>query len=84
MSCETISVACPHCNSLVVVENKFMSLSLFRHTVYKKNNRQVPPTIDQKAYDDLIKRKQVIGCHQPYFLYKQDDGSPTTIKCTYM
>lgn len=84
MSTELISVTCPHCMAVTVVENKFIPFSLFHHTVYKKNNRQVPPNISQKIYDDLIKSKQVSGCYQPYFLYKQDDGLPVAIKCTYM
>lgn len=84
MSNEWISVACPHCNCMMSIEHKFISYSLFRHTLYKKNNRPVSPDMDQKTHDELIKRKQVVGCYKPFFLYKQDDGNVTTIKCTFM
>lgn len=84
LNSQMISVTCPHCKDTTMIENKLIPFSLFHHMVYKKNNRQVPPDMDQTVYEDLIKRKQVIGCYQPYFVYKQDDNSLTTIKCTYM
>lgn len=67
-----------------MVEKRFNPYSLFRHMIYKKNNRQVSPDTSQSVYDDLIKRKHVTGCYKPYMLYKKEDGSVSTMKCSYM
>jgi hypothetical protein len=84
MSNETISITCPHCKGASIIEKRDIHGGIFRHMVYKKNNKQVSPETSQKICDDLIKRKQVDGCSKPFIICKQDEGSYSVIKCGYI
>lgn len=84
MSNESISITCPHCDGVAIIEKNDIYFGVFHHAIYKKNKKQISPQTPQKMCDDLIKRKQVIGCCKPFMVCKQDNNTFSVIKCGYI
>ena len=59
-----ICVLCPHCNDYVLISQ--LQCGIFRHGVYIKTKKPIPPHASRKQCDDLIKCKLIFGCGKPF------------------
>ena len=59
-----INVICPHCNRWMQIEE--INCAIFRHGQYKETGIQIPPHLDKKGCDDLIKKGLIYGCGKPF------------------
>lgn len=72
-----IEVSCPHCGGLVIIQA--VNCAIFRHGVYKHNNKQIPPHLPKIECDKLVEENAVWGCGKP-FKY----ANKSAIKCDYI
>lgn len=59
---------CPHCNLLVQVKEKDLRCKIFRHAVYKANNKPIKPHAPQADCERLLAQNLVYGCAKPFRL----------------
>ena len=59
-----ISVKCPHCNAWTQIDE--INCAIFRHGQYKETGLQIPPHLEKKACDELIKKGLIYGCGKPF------------------
>lgn len=59
---------CPHCNLLVQVKEKDLRCKIFRHAVYKANNKPIKPHAPQAECERLLAQDLVYGCAKPFRL----------------
>jgi hypothetical protein len=57
---------CPHCGCMVVINEKDINCGIFRHGVYKHNNKRIPPHTKKEKCDKLIKENKIYGCSKPF------------------
>ena len=55
---------CPHCNVWVQIDE--INCAIFRHGQYKETGLQIPPHLEKKACDELIKKGLIYGCGKPF------------------
>jgi hypothetical protein len=53
-------LACPHCQEYVIIEK--LNCGIFRHGIYKRNGKQIPPHSSKEICDNLIKTNTIYGC----------------------
>ncbi len=80
-------VECPHC--LMMIEITEINCAIFRHGVYKKNNKQINPHMSKADCDKLFNQGKIYGCGKPFKIIQnikldetsKDDGqSNETLK----
>lgn len=76
-----IYVDCPHCGFIVKIIKK--NCGIFRHGMYKKNNKQIDPHAPKKLCDKLIRKNLIYGCGKPFRLVIIDDKYQAEI-CEYI
>ncbi len=75
---------CPHCKVPILVNKKELNCCIFRHGVFKKNNKQVPPHLSKKECKKLIKSGIIHGCCKPFqFIKNEDIKKCVVIICDY-
>jgi hypothetical protein len=57
-------VKCPHCFNFVEIEQ--INCAIFRHGVYKSNNKQIDPHLDKNKCDFLFNNNLIYGCGKPF------------------
>ena len=57
-------VICPNCDEPVIIEKK--RCGIFRHGVYKKNNKNIHPHTNKIKCDNYISKKLIYGCGKPF------------------
>jgi hypothetical protein len=70
---------CPHCEVLCQVPRDEIRCTIFRHAVYKKGSKFVPPHASQKECEKWLKEGLVHGCAKPF----RFDGKKVE-KCEYI
>ena len=72
---------CPHddCKSLIIVEEKDINCKIFRHGVYKKDLKGIPPHTKMEECIRLKKEDLIYGCGRPFLF----DGKKVEI-CDYI
>ena len=50
-------VECPHCKSYIYILKKEINCKIFRHGVYKSNNKQINPHMKKEECDYLSRNK---------------------------
>lgn len=78
---------CPHCNLLVQVKEKDIRCKIFRHAVYKANNKPIPPHANKDLCEKLLQKGLIHGCAKPFRLrYKNvnDKSNFTAEICDYI
>jgi len=81
MSKDPILVTCPHCQLLVEIEK--INCSIFRHGIFKINNKQINPHASKEECDNYINNNLIIGCGKP-FMVSQNNNEYIAIVCDYI
>ncbi len=72
-----LEVICPHCQGSVIVEE--LNCKIFRHGVFKKDGKQIPPHASKTDCDKWAERGEIYGCGKPFLV---EDGK--AIICEYI
>ena len=78
-----IFLECPHCKSMVIINPKDFNCKIFRHGVYKNNNKQIDPHLNKNECDRLFNEKLIYGCGKPFQLIDLDGKYHAEI-CDYI
>ena len=82
---ENILVKCAQCDNLVIINKKDFNCKIFRHGVYKKNNKQIDPHLNKEKCDRLFKEGLIYGCGKPFkLLMDEEENKFWTEKCDYI
>ena len=65
---ENILVKCVHCEDLIIINKKDFNCKIFRHGVYKSNNKQIDPHFCKEECDRLFNEGLIYGCGKPFRL----------------
>jgi hypothetical protein len=76
-----IIVTCPHCELLVEIES--INCAIFRHGIFKKNNKQINPHACKTDCDNYIINNMIIGCGKPFKL-EFENNEYRAIICDYI
>lgn len=69
-------VTCPWCNGNIEIIK--LNCAIFRHAVFKKNNKQVNPHLSELECKKLLEQNLVNGCSMPFEII-----NGKAIKCDY-
>jgi hypothetical protein len=61
---EEFIIQCPHCDMCIEVVK--LNCRIFRHGVYKRTGKQIPPHLDKPTCDSLFETGQIYGCGKPF------------------
>jgi len=81
MSKEIILVTCPHCQLLVEIEE--VNCAIFRHGIFKKNNKQISPHASKADCDMYINNNLIIGCGKPFKISRDNNAYQANV-CDYI
>ena len=56
---------CPHCNLTCFVKKEDINCQIFRHAVFKKDFKFVPPHSSKEECDRWVKEDLIYGCGKP-------------------
>lgn len=59
-----LELTCPHCNGTVLIEE--LNCAIFRHGVFKKSGKQIPPHASKEDCDNWVKNNDIYGCGKPF------------------
>ena len=62
-------IKCPHCDEHIIIEK--IKCGVFRHCIYIKNGKQVPPHTKKEKCKQLIDNGEVYGCGKPFKVDKK-------------
>ena len=51
---------------MIIINIKDFNCKIFRHGVYKNNNKQIEPHLNIKECDRLFNEKLIYGCGKPF------------------
>ena len=71
--------ACPHCDMMIQVPRDEIRCTIFRHAVFKKGMKFVPPHASKKECERWLREDLVYGCTKPF----KFDGKKVEI-CGYI
>ena len=71
-------VECPHCGGTIVIQA--IKCAIFRHAIFKKNGRQIPPHTKQELCEEYIAKDMVWGCGKPFKIVDKS----TAVACDYI
>jgi hypothetical protein len=74
-------VKCPHCEDDIIIEK--LNCRIFRHGIFKKNGKQIPPHSKKEICDLLVEKDLIYGCGKPFKVILQDNVY-TPIICDYI
>jgi hypothetical protein len=77
-----IIVSCPHCNKYIAI--KEINCAIFRHGNMKNTFSQINPHSSKKECNDLIEKKLIYGCGNPFRLTKNSKDEFIAIICDYI
>ena len=81
---EDLILKCPSCNNIVIINKKDINCSIFRHGVFKNNNKQIDPHASKEICDKLVKESKIYGCGKPFKLIKNEKNIYSAVKCDYI
>jgi len=81
MNNNNLIVSCPHCQSLVIIEE--LNCKIFRHGTYKDTNQQIDPHSTKSVCDYLILNDLIYGCGKPFKINIIDNNYQADI-CDYI
>ena len=80
-----IIVMCPNCFNYIQILKKDFNCKIFRHGVYKKDNKQIDPHLNKDECDRLFKEGLIYGCGKPFkLLIDEEDNKYGTEICDYI
>jgi hypothetical protein len=74
MSEDFIIISCPHCEGSILIYNKQLRCRIFRHAIYKHNNKPIKPHLSQEQCESLIRSKKILGCGKPFKLNDKNEA----------
>ena len=77
-------VNCPHCNEYVFVYLNELNCHIFRHGIFKNNNKQIDPHLSKKECDKLFKENKIYGCGKPFKIKYINEQKYIAEKCDYI
>ena len=82
---ENILVKCPHCEDLIIINKKDFNCKIFRHGVYKNNNKQIDSHLNKNECDRLFKEGLIYGCGKPFkLIINEQENKYFTEICNYI
>jgi len=78
---EPLVVFCPHCKEIVLLEK--LNCCIFRHGVFKQNEKQMNPHAPKEECDRYVKEEKIYGCGKPFRVIKIGNEFKTHI-CEYI
>jgi hypothetical protein len=82
---ENILVKCPHCEDLIIINKKDFNCKIFRHGVYKNNNKQIDSHLNKNECDKLFKEGLIYGCGKPFkLIINEQENKYFTEICDYI
>jgi len=75
-------VKCPHCNEYIIIEQ--LNCRIFRHGIYKTDNKQIDPHATKDVCDELIRQNMIYGCGKPFQIILTDNNQFIIVKCEYI
>ena len=82
---ENILVKCPHCEDLIIINKKDFNCKIFRHGVYKNNNKQIDSHLNKNECDRLFKDGLIYGCGKPFkLIINEQENKYFTEICDYI
>ena len=80
-----IIINCPHCSDIIFIYKKDFNCKIFRHGVYKKDNKQIDPHLNKEECDRLFKENLIHGCGKPFkLLIDLEANKYCAEKCDYI
>ena len=81
----SIMIKCPHCNEYIIIYKKDFNCKIFRHGVYKNNNKQINPHLNKNECDRLFKEGLIYGCGKPFkLIINEQENKYLTEICDYI
>ena len=77
--CDIFYFECPHCKLLCQVPRNEIRCTIFRHAVFKKDMKFVPPHAPKSECEKWLKKNLVWGCTKPFKF-----NGRTVEKCGYI
>jgi hypothetical protein len=78
-----IIIICPHCECCVLIMENEVNCAIFRHGVYKNNNKQINPHEKKEICNQLANDNLIYGCGKPFKLIKEKDEYKAMV-CEYI
>lgn len=76
---------CPHCDTLIIVNQNDLNCHIFRHAVYKHNMEPINPHASKSECDYLLDHDLIYGCSKPFKLEKNEDTNQyQAVICDYI
>jgi hypothetical protein len=73
---------CPHCEEPVLIEK--INCGIFRHAILKRTGKQVPPHLNEKKCEELIRNELIYGCCKPFQIIKTNGNALKIQVCDYI
>ena len=79
-----LQIECPHCFQTIIIMKNEINCAIFRHGVLKKKGIQMPPHLEKRICDELVRQDLIHGCGKPFKLVKNDKNEMKPIICDYI
>ena len=79
-----LQIECPHCLHQIIIMKNEINCAIFRHGVLKKNGLQMPPHLEKRICDELVRQDLIYGCGKPFKLVKNDKNEVVPVICDYI
>lgn len=78
----TLLVTCPHCQGTVEILE--INCAIFRHGVYKRTGRQLPPHALKSECDAAAEQGLLDGCGKPFRIQANANHGYDAVVCDYI
>ena len=79
-----LQIECPHCLQQIIIMKNEINCAIFRHGVLKSNGVQMPPHLEKRICDELVRRNLIYGCGKPFQLVKNVNNVIVPVICGYI
>ena len=80
---DTIVLLCPHCDLMIEVLQ--VNCGIFRHGIYRRTHKQIPPHLDKSQCDRLKRENLIWGCGKPFQVIKKENANGwQAVGCPYI
>jgi len=74
---------CPHCEDYIETDKEQLNCKIFRHGVFRKNGKQLPPHSKKNVCDQAKAKGLIYGCGKPYRITKNQSQLAVEV-CGYI
>lgn len=72
-------VTCPHCGQFIEIVE--LNCRIFRCGVMKDSFQQIDPHLSKENCDQLVSKKKIYGCGNPFYAHDVSGVSSNSILC---